>query len=111
LQVFSIQTRDAFRDACVTLFRTKKKGLYDDLLCRIGISSDVTCNSLGNLVEAYYAAVNWNDPASYEPFLTFFVEVYEEVPDSVWLHRQELSERLFDDGLYVESGRLKRLPL
>lgn len=111
MQVFSIHTRDAFRDACVTLSRSKD--LYGDLLRRLGgdSSDSARFKSLGDLVEAYYATVDWTDPGSYEPFLVFFVEVYEAVPDSVWQHRQELSERLFADGLFVERGKVKRRPL
>lgn len=111
MQVISARTRDAFRDACVTLSRTR--GPIDELLERTGVRPRdmVQAKSIGELVEAYYASVDWSDPNSYEPFLAFFVAVYERVPDSVWLHREELSERLYDDGLYVECGRLKRLPL
>jgi hypothetical protein len=102
MQVISARTRDAFRDAFVTLSRNK--GPIDELLERTGIRprDTVHARSIGELVEAYYESVDWTDPGSYEPFLAFFVAVYERVPDSIWLHREELSERLYDDGLYGE---------
>jgi hypothetical protein len=112
-ELISPGTRDAFRDAAVSLCKATGETCFERLEAAgiepIGLPRGRP-PTIGELLEGYFAAVDWTDRQAIEP-LAVFEELVRRVPDSVWGHRAEIAERLFEDGLQITGGRLAMLPL
>src|SRR5688572_11797090 len=108
-ELISAPTRDAFRDAATSLFKAKRINCFARLCSAgiqpVGLPRD-RAPTIGELVEAFYAAIDWTDRGAIAPFMPIFYELFHHAPDSIWDHRQEMKDRLFRDGVRIKDGKL-----